>query len=55
MFFPQGVVAAALTQFDLPPSWFVALNVDGEVTVIDGLRIADSGHFLDYRGKPVRW
>ena len=30
MFFPQGVVAAALTQFDMPPSWFVALNVGGE-------------------------
>ncbi len=30
MFFPQGVVAAALTQFDLPPSWFLALNVGGD-------------------------
>ena len=30
MFFPQGVVAAALTQFDVPPSWFVALNVGGD-------------------------
>ena len=30
MFFPQGVVAAALTQVDLPPSWFLALNVGGD-------------------------
>ena len=30
MFFPQGVVAAVLTQVDVPPSWFVALNVGGD-------------------------
>ncbi len=30
MFFPQGVVAAVLTQFDMPPSWFAALNVGGD-------------------------
>lgn len=27
MFFPQGIVAAVLTQVDMPPSWFLALNV----------------------------
>jgi hypothetical protein len=30
MFFPQGVVAAILLQFDVPPSWFLALHVEGE-------------------------
>jgi hypothetical protein len=30
MFFPQGVVAAVLTQVDVPPSWFLALNVGGD-------------------------
>ncbi len=28
MFFPQGVVAAILLQFDVPPSWFLALHVE---------------------------
>lgn len=31
MVFPQGLVAAALGQFDgVPPSWFVALHVGGD-------------------------
>jgi hypothetical protein len=30
MFFPQGVVAAVLTQFEIPPSWFLALHVGGD-------------------------
>src|SRR5215207_7305112 len=30
MFFPQGVVAALLTQVDIPPSWFLALHVKSE-------------------------
>ena len=30
MFFPQGVVAAVLTQVDIPPSWFLALHVGGD-------------------------
>ena len=30
-------------------------SVRGLLKVIDGLRIDDSGHFLDYRGKPVPW
>ena len=30
MFFPQGIVAAVLTLVDLPPSWFLALNVGGD-------------------------
>jgi hypothetical protein len=29
--------------------------VRGLLKVIDGLGIADSGHFLDYRGKSVAW
>jgi len=30
-------------------------SVRGLLKVIDGLGIADSGHFLDYRGKSVAW
>lgn len=30
MFFPQGVVAAVLTQLDTPRSWFLALHVGGD-------------------------
>jgi hypothetical protein len=50
MFFPQGVVAAVLTQFDIPPSWFLALNVGGdEQWLVVGLMVG-VGLFLVDRG-----
>jgi hypothetical protein len=53
MFFPQGVVAAVLTQFDIPPSWFLALNVGGdEQWLVIGL-MAGLGLLLVDRGMQV--
>ena len=53
MFFPQGVVAAVLTQVDVPPSWFLALNVGGdEQWLVIGL-MAGIGLLLVDRGMHV--
>jgi hypothetical protein len=53
MFFPQGVVAAVLTQFDIPPSWFLALNVGGdEQWLVIGLMVGVGLLLLD-RGMQV--
>jgi hypothetical protein len=53
MFFPQGVVAAALTQFAIPPSWFLALNIGGdEQWLVIGL-MAGIGLLLVDRGMHV--
>jgi hypothetical protein len=53
MFFPQGVVAAVLTQVDMGPSWFLALNVGGdEQWLVIGL-MAGLGLLLVDRGMHV--
>jgi hypothetical protein len=56
MFFPQGVVAAVLTQVDVPPSWFLALNLgpDEQWLVIGlmvgvGLLLVDRGSRMLHR------
>jgi len=50
MFFPQGVVAAILIQFDVPPSWFLALHVDGEAQYLVAGAMAGIGLLLVDRG-----
>ena len=50
MFFPQGVVAAILTQLDIPPSWFLALHVHGEAQFLVAGGMAGIGLLLIERG-----
>jgi hypothetical protein len=50
MFFPQGVVAAILTQLDVPPSWFLALHVHGEAQFLIAGGMAGIGLLLVERG-----
>ena len=50
MLFPQGVVAAVLTQFDVPPSWFLALHVEGEARYLVAGAMAGIGLLLVDRG-----
>jgi hypothetical protein len=53
MFFPQGIVAAILTQFDVPPSWFLALHAEGEVRFLVAGAMAGIGLLLVDRGHRV--
>ena len=50
MFFPQGVVAAVLTQVDIPPSWFLALHMEGELRFLVAGAMAGVGILLVDRG-----
>jgi hypothetical protein len=50
MFFPQGIVAAVLLQFDVPPSWFLALHVEGEAAYLVAGAMAGIGLLLVDRG-----
>ena len=50
MFFPQGVVAAILMQFDTPRSWFLALYVDGQGGYLVAGAMAGIGLLLIDRG-----
>jgi hypothetical protein len=50
MLFPQGLVAAILIQFDVPPSWFLALHVDGEAQYVVAGTMTAIGVLLIERG-----
>jgi hypothetical protein len=50
MFFPQGVVAAIMTQLDVPRSWFLALYVDGGAQYVVAGAMAGIGLLLVDRG-----
>jgi NAD(P)-dependent dehydrogenase (short-subunit alcohol dehydrogenase family) len=59
---PRGIIVVALH-----PGWVKtdmggdgatvtpAASVAGLLRVIDGLKLADSGHFLDWRGQSLPW
>ena len=50
MFFPQGVVAAILMQFDTPRSWFLALYAGGQGGYLVAGGMAGIGLLLIDRG-----